>query len=89
MFCHISSFYQHLPVEWPQELHPALVGDHGDRPRHGVLPARDQAEANPAEADLGVAHAVEAVLLLHLLQLGNAEKKSKSNDVIYQTFRHR
>ena len=67
-----------LPVEWPQELHPALLGDHLDCPGDGVVPVAFEPETNPAELDLTVGAARQVVHLLHLAQLGAAATKDPS-----------
>ena len=63
---------ENSPVDWPQELHPALLGDHLDGPWECVFPVSPDTEPDPAELDLAVVAAAEVVSFLHLGDLGHA-----------------
>ena len=64
----------HSPVDGSEELHAALVGDHLDGPRDGVLPVVLEPDPDPEAADLRVLDAAQLVQLLHLLNLLHTEK---------------
>lgn len=62
-----------VPIEGSHKLHPSLTGDKvTDRGVDGLV-ACSNAEHLPAELDLGVAHALEAVNSIHHRQDGNGK----------------
>ncbi len=65
------------PIDWSQELHSSLLGDHFDGLRNDLLPLSLEAQPDPTELDLGIVVVVEMIDLLKLSHFCDTEKNSK------------
>jgi hypothetical protein len=67
------------PIDWSQELHSALLGDHFDGLRNDLLPLSLEAQSDPTELDLGIVVVVEMVDLLKFSHFCDTEVKKQDN----------